>query len=147
MTYKIYLENNPPLYPERDVGRADGAVKTQCPCGGWAFPQIMIDVRGFHNILTDGQEFACDGCISKWERTLRPISPGDEYLIRHEFRAKFNQVKNGQPDIAAEQVATEYLQRELNKVIKNEMRVTLLPENNPEKIRLKAKRLALEAKL
>ena len=148
MTYRVYLDDGGlKLYPERDVGRADGIKKAQCPCGGWAFPQVMVDIRGFDNIMTDGTEFACGGCISSWERNLKPIEPGDKFLIRHEFRAKFIEIYRGVKDADAEAVKLEYLEREISKAIQRELIYGGEPDTNPEKIKLKARRLALEARI
>jgi len=148
MTYMTYLENGgAKLYPEMDVGRADGKPKVQCKCGAWAFAQTMIDVRTFNRVLTEGEKFICDGCYSSWERQKRAIDPGDNFLIRHEFRAKFAAKRLGRPDPEAEKVKLEYLEKEKERVLEDESRYASAPDDHPDKVALKSKRVEIEKRI
>ena len=113
-TYKDYLDGGgTPLYPTKYTGRADGQFKVRCACGSLSYAQTMVDIRGVDNHLTQGQEFVCDGCISKWEREKRPIKVGDTFLVRHEFRAALIETLHGGKNADAEAVALKSLERSL----------------------------------
>lgn len=113
MTYQDYLNaGGAPLFETKDVGRPDGDPKHRCNCGGLEFAHFMIDVRAFDI----GDQFACGGCVSSWERNMVPIMDGDKFLIRHEWRAKFIERRIGQKDMGAEDVCMAYLKREHKKI-------------------------------
>lgn len=143
ITYEDYLmAGNTPLYPVRPTGRVDGDVRHRCDCGGYAFAQIMVDVRSFDI----GGDFACDGCISHWERTMEPINSGDVFLHRHEWRAKFAERRLGRIDPQAETVRAYYLEKEIKLALEKEMAYSKASQSHPDKVRLKARRIALESR-
>lgn len=140
MTYKTYLDDGgTPLFKTRDVGRPDGAPKHQCSCGGWDFAQFMIDVRAFDI----GDDFACGGCVSSWERNMVPIMSGDDFLVRQEWRASLTERRNGDKDAGAEWVKVYYLTREKDKAIK---RKNSEPDG-PEMAKITSKIIALENRI
>ena len=148
MNYKKYLnDGGKALYRTMDVGRADKAHKVLCGCGLWAFPQIMVDVRNLNPILTGGEKFVCDGCVSSWERQKRAIDPGDIFLIRHEFSAKFAAKMLGKPDVQAEEVKQEYLKKERKKIALTQKAYTTAPEDHPNKLKLEAMKTALDKRI
>lgn len=139
MTYQDYLDSGgASLFKTRDVGRPDGDPKHRCSCGGWDFAKFMIDVRAFDI----GDDFACGGCMSSWERNMAPIMEGDDFIIRHEWRASFIERRNGEKDDGAEWVKIHYLNREKNKAVKRENSTA-----GPEKAKLTNKRIALENRI
>lgn len=148
LSYKDYIAGGGvPLYPTKYTGRADGLFKVRCPCGSLAFPQTMVDVRSFDAVLTEGQEFACDGCISDWERNKKPLKAGDIFLVRHEFRAAFAAHRLGAADQQADAVALEYLNKELKRTKDKEKAYAEAPADDSEKIKLEDRRKALETRI
>lgn len=148
MTYKIYLEKGgKKIFDEVDVGRADGDPAIVCGCGGRGFAHTMVDVRSFRRNLTGGAKFICDGCISKWERQRRAIDPQDNFLVRHEFRAKFAEKRLGKKDTQAEIVKGEYLKKEQKRIIEDAGFYVDAPDDHPDKIKLATARIEIEKRL
>lgn len=44
--------------------RQRARLQYRCPCGSYRVPDLLVDTRG----LDVGQDWACDGCWSTWER-------------------------------------------------------------------------------
>ncbi len=110
----------------RDVRRTDGKTKARCQCGSFAWPDMIVDVSGLPDHLTNGVTWACYHCLSTWERQKRPFDPADPELYRQEeWRIKFAEYTgSGAAEINdIKRAAIPYLEREKQVMQSNDLRV------------------------
>ena len=94
--------------------------KVECQCGCWCWPFQMIDVRSVAGIAAD---FACDGCMTKFERNLDDVDGTGKSKTKEEFRKKLLTIFNA-PQAMIDKVgvrndeAGEYRTVEINNVFR-----------------------------
>lgn len=146
MTYQDYLDKAGEAILT-EVENAHKKTAVRCSCGQIVWTYNMIDVRMFSDRLTNGEKFVCDGCYSTWERECRSIDEGDDFIIPEEFAAKFIEKKRGKKDAGAEKVRLEYLEKANKKLLEKEAAYINAPQNHPEKVKLKSKRVKIEDRI
>lgn len=65
------------------------AARYRCPCGAVVEPGRLVDCRSLPSV---GQPWACDGCISTWQREGRSVDGGPPPRDSKEWRIRWAQL-------------------------------------------------------
>lgn len=97
-TLQDALNNNEPIpLAVKSVGQ--GKFKYKCDCGSWVFASVMIDVRKL--TPPNGQEWACDGCWTHWERNQIKVTKAKKQKDAKAWRKEWIKAHGAPADIVA----------------------------------------------
>lgn len=70
--------------------------KYQCTCGSLCIPAQIVDTRAIPGIT---QDWSCDGCWTKWQRTGTVIDGGNPHHSKREWLLRWVKAHNAPQEV------------------------------------------------